>query len=888
MRLRSHLIALVCVALVPVVVFGVVVARDNARLQLSVTERGMRETARAVARTVDKEIDTAVAALQVLGESDRLSRGPLARFHALAQRAARSQGWAGVRLLGPDDRPLLDTSVALGQPLPPSEHPGLVAVARDQRRAVVSDLYDGLEHEKVISIYVPVVRDDAVRFVLAAALFARSLGDVLRAQQFTPRTIAVLQDTNSVIVARTQGEAEAVGQRVGNPLPGQEGWGQSVLREGTPVYVAFATAPLSGWRIVLTAPVATVEAPLWRAIGQMLAGALAAAAIAGVVAFVFGRRIARAVRALVGIARAVERGEHAAPVDTGVVEVDAVAERLCAAADLARERQLETAVREQQARAIGEVAHALSASPDVDTVLRTAVDAVQALVQADSARIALVDDAGQLVLRYSTAKESAIMPGLVIEPGRGFGGLVRETGRPVRSDDITEDDRFRDDPYLAMARAEGVVSCIAVPIVTGDTVAGVIYANNGTRGVFTASDEALLETLAHHAAVAVDKARLLAREHAARAEAEAASHGKDELLAMLGHELRNPLSAITNAVGVMEAPNVPAELSRRGRDIIKRQSAHLARLVDDLLDVARVTSGNIVLVRRPLELARAVTDSVATLSASGQTARHHITLELEPVWADADEARFEQIVTNLVANAVRFTPSDGEIVVGVRQVDSEAVLTVRDSGVGIAADMLPRVFDVFVQGHRSPALGGGLGLGLTLVRRIAELHGGSVEAQSAGPGQGSLFTVRLPALPPQTASAAQALRVTRAGVRRRILIVEDNADAREMLRIALELAGHGVSEATDGPSGVAAIEKLRPDIALIDLGLPGFDGYELARRVRDAGLPVQLIALTGYGQPDDRRRAREAGYEVHLVKPVDPAALLTAIEQVMSEAPRSA
>ena len=306
-------------------------------------------------------------------------------------------------------------------------------------------------------------------------------------------------------------------------------------------------------------------------------------------------------------------------------------------------------------------------------------------------------------------------------------------------------------------------------------------------------------TLAHHAAVAVQKARLLAREHAARAEAEAASRGKDELLAMLGHELRNPLSAIANAVAVLGIPSAPPETARRAREIIARQNAHLAHLVDDLLDVARVTSGKIALERRPVELAQAVRQSIATLAASGRTERHQLTVALDPVWANVDETRFEQIVGNLVGNALRFTPAGGHIEVALRAADGLAVLRVRDSGIGIAPEMLPRVFDLFVQGERSADRGaGGLGLGLTLVRRIAELHGGSVEARSDGQGRGSEFTVRLPAMPPPAGrppDRAPTATAPRAG----------SSSWRTMPTRArccgcvLELAGHEVHEAVDGP-----------------------------------------------------------------------------------------
>jgi len=885
MRLRSHLVALVLAALVPVLAFAALVMRENAQVQLAATERGMRETAFAVARTVDKELETAITALEALAQSEHLDTMSLTPFYVLCDRVTRTQGWVNILLFEADGRALMQTSVPLGTPRPPTRRPELFAELREHRRPVVSNLFDGASTRNIVAVYVPVVRANAVRFVLTAGLPASTFGALLRSQQFGPDMTAVLQDREATVIARTQGEAESIGRKVQNPAPGREGWARTRVLEGSPVYMAFATAPLSGWRVVLTSPVTAVEAPLRRGAWQLMLGAAVASALAATLAFVFGRRIADAVGGLVRIARAVERGERAEPLRSGVTEVNEVAEQLSTAAELARTREQETALRERQARAVADVAHALAASPDLDTVLRTAVDAVRGLVRSDSSRIALVDEAGRLIMRYSTVFSSLMPQGFEITKGEGIGGLAWATSRPVRTDDFRTDSRFRDSPYLPIARGDGIVSCLTVPIVSSGAVVGVIYANNFTLRPFTDGEQAALVTLADHAAVAVEKAGLLAAEHAARAEAESASRGKDELLAMLGHELRNPLSAIATAVHLLERDEPSAELTRRAHEIIARQNAHLAHLVDDLLDVARVTSGKIALVRRPLELGQALRHSLATLAASGRTERHRVTMDLEPVWADVDETRFEQIVNNLVGNALRFTPAAGTIEITLRAEHGDAVLRVRDTGVGIAPEMLSHVFDLFAQGERGPDRGaGGLGLGLTLVRRITELHGGRVEAASEGTGHGSTFTVRLPALatPPAPAPAASATAPSN-GRARRILVVEDNTDAREMLRHLLHLAGHDVHEAADGPGGLEAALRLRSDVALVDVGLPGFDGYQLARRVRGStGPSIYLVALTGYGQPDDRRQAMEAGFDAHLVKPVNPEALLAAIHTAVS------
>jgi signal transduction histidine kinase len=886
MRLRSHLVVLVLAALVPVLAFAALIIRENDRLQLAATERGMREVAHAVATMVDETMANAISTLEALAESEHLDAPDLPAFQAYSRRVITSQGWTNVLLFDRQGQVL--TSAIGPRGAPPWKTRQLVefARARDERRPVVSDLFDGTFNPRMIGIHVPVIRKSAVRYVLVAGLDAKKFSDVLRAQNFGPDSVAAIQDRQNVIVARTEGEPEMVGQRVSNPAPGREGWARSRLREGREVYVAFATAPRSSWRVVLTAPVDVVHGPLRRALWQALAGASLAAGIAGGLAFVFGRRIEGAMGSLVRIARALERDEPVRALRTGVAEVNELADQFRAASDLVRAREQEAALRENQARTIGEVAQALNASPDLDAVLRTAIGAACRLVAADTARIALVDETGRLVLRISSTDSTAMPAGFVVERGRGVGGLAWARAQPVRTDDIGADPRFRDDPSLPIARADDIVACMAVPIMTAGIVVGVIYANRVTATPFTAADELALVTLADHAAVALQKARLLAGEHAARAEAEAASRGKDELLAMLGHELRNPLSAIASAVYILHAPEAPPEAARLAREIITRQNSHLAHLVDDLLDVARVTSGKIVLARHPVELAETVRRAVAALATAGRTERHHLAMDLETVWADVDETRFEQIVTNLVGNAVKFTPAGGSIEVTLRALAGEAVLTVRDTGVGMEPEMLTRVFEMFVQGDRGPRAGkGGLGLGLTLVRRIAELHGGRVEAVSDGTGRGSAFTVRLPAIahPPLVTSPPLALDDGGGGARR-ILVVEDNADARAMLRRMLEIEGHEVHEAGDGHAGLDAARRLRPDVALIDVGLPELDGYEVARGIREwAGSTIRLVALTGYGQPEDRRQALAVGFDAHLVKPASPASLFGAIYGASAE-----
>src|SRR6185437_12592292 len=369
----------------------------------------------------------------------------------------------------------------------------------------------------------------------------------------------------------------------------------------------------------------------------------------------------------------------------------------------------------------------------------------------------------------------------------------------------------------------------------------------------------------------------LAAEQRSRREAEQASRAKDEFLAMLGHELRNPLNAITSAVSVLHSVDQKSEEALRARDIIDRQMVSLRELVDDLLDVARVTSGRILLSAKPIDLAKVARRTVMMMSASGRLGRHRLQTDYREAWVSGDETRIEQVVTNLVDNAAKYTPENGTIWVRVRPERPHAILEIEDTGMGIAPGLLPRIFDLFTQGERTiDRAQGGLGLGLALVRRLLQLHGGEIRAQSPGVGEGATFTVTLPLVdaPAETrapdkaqdAGAAKALR---------ILVVEDNDDGRETLSMMLRLNGHQVHEADSGPGGVACMASVHPHVAIVDIGLPGFDGYEVARRTRASPdtRGVRLVALTGYGQDEDRRNARAAGFDWFLVKPADMGAL---------------
>jgi PAS domain S-box-containing protein len=352
----------------------------------------------------------------------------------------------------------------------------------------------------------------------------------------------------------------------------------------------------------------------------------------------------------------------------------------------------------------------------------------------------------------------------------------------------------------------------------------------------------------------------------------------NEFIAVLAHELRNPLAPIRNAVHVMATAPAGHPAHEAMRQTIDRQSAQLARIVDDMLDIARITRGSLSIEQRPVEMAEVVRRAIETATPPIEAGKHTVDVDLpaERMLVQGDAQRLTQLVANLLNNSARYTPDGGLIAVSARAEEGRAVVRVRDNGCGIEPQMIDRIFDMFVQG-RDPVqrVGGGLGVGLVLARRIAEAHDGSLEADSEGENKGSEFTLRIPLSDIPVASADSAHAVSDAHVKpivpRRVLVVDDNVDAATTLNLLLKSLGHETCVAYDGVQALTMAVDFRPDIVLLDIGMPGLDGYEVARRMRALrrDLPLRIVAVTGWGQETDRQKSQEAGFDVHLVKPVD-------------------
>ncbi|HEX4591591.1 MAG TPA: response regulator, partial [Gemmataceae bacterium] len=590
---------------------------------------------------------------------------------------------------------------------------------------------------------------------------------------------------------------------------------------------------------------------------------------------------------------------------------------------LAEERSRRTAAEEANRRLafLARAGAVLGQSLDYE---RTAADAARLPVPdlADLAAVVFAESAGgpkpivaRLVEGRAVVDESATLPGdLADAVGRAFARGVTEFCPPIPGF-AAEESSTRDlensplsqlgreaggeglnrcpggakqppSASLAQSRERGrVLTCIALPLSAGGrTVAVLGLARTDRDRWFTPADLATADALASRAASALENARLYR-------EIQQADRQKNEFLSMLAHELRNPLAPIRNAVAIFRAADAgPAAVEWAG-GVIDRQVQHLVRLVDDLLDVSRITRGKIRLRREPVDVAAIVAEAVEACRPVFEVRRHHLDVALgpRPLWAHGDPTRLAQVFTNLLNNAAKYTEPGGRVwlTAGADESNTYLEVRVRDTGIGIAPDLLATVFDPFTQGdHSLDRSEGGLGIGLTLVRRLVELHGGTATAASEGPGRGSEFVVRLPLAPAEASTARRdddtaetpltglpAIPSCRhsglPAAGRRVLVVDDNVDGADSLARLLRLGGHEVRLAHDGPAALTTAEEFHPDAVILDIGLPDMNGLEVARRLRQ--MPdtdrMMLVAVTGYGRDEDRVRSLEAGFDYHFVKP---------------------
>ena len=550
---------------------------------------------------------------------------------------------------------------------------------------------------------------------------------------------------------------------------------------------------------------------------------------------------------------------------------------------------------------LSQAGRVLNRSLQVDEALRALGHLLVPELVAYAAISSLDDELPDAPVRLAIRQPGRSAPTLDVRAESALDGGVRAALQAALRDKARIDLSAQAVAALpALVPGRTTTAAAALPLVNGERLLGAVFVAwiDGDAPLAGGSGS-VLEALMTHAAAALENARLygsLQREIVQRRAVEErlveASQRKDEFLAMLAHELRNPLAPIRNAVEIIEKVAAGNDKIDWAAGIMVRQLRHLTQLIDELLDVARISQGKIVLTRERVDLNAVVAHSVETaqpmLAANGQ----HISVTpfSDSTWLSGDFARLSQIVTNLLHNACKYSPRDTSVRLVARIEDHRAVIEVSDEGIGIDADLLPRVFDLFTQGRRGlDRAQGGLGIGLTLSQRMAQMHGGALEATSPGAGRGSTFTLRLPyvGLVQPVPVPVPADRATPHVTPGRVLIVDDNLDAAQSFAAFVEIAGYQVRIAADGLQALEAAAEFGPDAVVLDIGLPRLDGYEVARRLRQLeGLrDVVLIAVTGYGRAADRERAMAAGFDAHFVKPVEPSALLASIAERLSARP---
>jgi PAS domain S-box-containing protein len=457
-----------------------------------------------------------------------------------------------------------------------------------------------------------------------------------------------------------------------------------------------------------------------------------------------------------------------------------------------------------------------------------------------------------------------------LEFGQAICGTVARDRQAIVATHLPQSD----DPKAQRVEALGIRAYICNPLQVNQELFGMLSFGSRSRDHLDPEELEILQIISQYVAVAYERLRLVGR-------LRDADRRKDEFLATLAHELRNPLAPIRNALELLRRTDGDTALAEEARSMMGRQLALMVRLIDDLLDVSRISRGKVQLHKQRVELANLIRSALETVRPFLESQGHElaVTLPPQPIFLEADPTRLAQVIANLMNNAAKYTEKGGHIWLTVERQDGEVVVSIRDTGIGITAEHLPHLFEMFSQAQ--PALErsqGGLGIGLSLVRGLVELHGGTVEAQSDGIGKGSRFIVRLPIENGQAPGASQAPAVERqvpSTGKRRILVVEDHRDAADSLATLLRMMGHETYTAYDGLEGVRAAARHRPEVVLLDIGLPKLNGHEAARQIRQQpwGKGVILIALTGWGQEEDKRRAWEAGFDHHMTKPVEPTAL---------------
>jgi signal transduction histidine kinase/CheY-like chemotaxis protein len=907
MRLRSHLVILALGAALPLLIFSIAIVGQESDDERTLLEQGMRDTARALSLAIDGEIKASLSMLETLAASAYLDTGDLKAFYELSVRAIEERKNEYIILFDPSGQQLVNSSRPFGTPLPnplraaqavgadprypelPVGGDAAVRRALETGQPVVSDLFVSLVTKQPrISIDLPVIRAGAVRHVLELSFDPEVFTRLLLSHDLPASSVVSILDGKGLAIARSLDPVGRMGRPLAPDLAAQIAMSKEASYsghtvEGVPVYHLFTRSKSTGWTTSLAVSREVVTKPMRRAVTLLIGGAAMAVLVASGLAFIIGRRIAAPISALAGAAPSLARGENVELDAAAVREVrdlhDALVTAGGAVQHVAAERHARQAAEaaEQRASFLARATTMLASSLEYETTLRAVADILVPEIADGCAFDVVADDQSirRIALRHHDPAKEAVLA----ESTRRYRAheLVEKTivARRAALLAVVEDSLLqqlaRDAEHLALLRAAGIQSMIIAPIVINELAIGaltLLSSDSGRR--FETSDLALAEELALRVGYAIENARLYRDVKVARETADAANRTKDEFLATLSHELRTPLNAVYGWARMLRAGQVRDEAANRALDAIIRNANAQVQLIDDLLDVSRVIAGKMRLEVQPVELnavIEAALDAVRPAAAAKEI-RLQSVLDSGAAPMMGDPARLQQVIWNLLMNAVKFTPKGGRVQVHLLRVNSHVEIVVSDTGQGISPDILPVIFDRFRQGDSSSTRAhAGLGLGLALVRHLVEMHGGTVAAESGGEGKGATFIVKLPVsvaqipaepeprVHPTAASLplpSNAARLAGLGV----LVVDDDQDALDLASTILRAAGAVVKTCSSARVALDTLRQWRPDVLVSDIEMPDEDGYALIRRVRalepDRGGQTPAVALTAYGRIQDR------------------------------------
>ena len=935
-KLAAHLIIFAIGTLLPMIAVAVLTSAFLAQRERERFKQGATEQTAALLSTVDTELKSSVSALRGMANSRSLDNDDLPSFYAEAIRTVQTQpNWTTIILVSPSGQQIVNTLRPLGAELPAAfERDSLEEVLRTGKPVVGSLVDTKLRKGLGFTIRVPVVREGVTKYVLTAGIDPKVILDLLLSQTLPSKWVAAVLDRNGRLIARTRDPEKYIGKFAGKSLltalaRAPEGWFPGTTLEGNAVYTPYRTSKFSGWAVAIGIPAQEFQAGARQTLMMIGGGTIAAASLAFWMAILLGRRVAAPVIALATAAKAMSQGDHPeiSPAPShGITEIAVLTRALREADEAVRER-------ETRFRLLANATPTLIwiSGPDKlctwfnQVWLEFVGRSLEQEIGNGWTQNVHPDDLARALEIYSTAfdeREPFSMEYRMLCAADNNYHLLFDKGVPH----YRPDGEFAG--YIGSAiditsrkEAEHALSIVARipfenpgPILRINREGTLLYANPAAalllEAVTPTERERLMESITATVHDTLQSgvtrelevpcaerilsfvitpiadhgyANLYGFDITERKQAEAAlrdaDRRKDEFIALLSHELRNPLAPISNAVQILKSLNYQDDQFEWCRDIIAQQVAYMAHLLEDLLDVSRITRGQIALRKEPLDLRAVIREAMSISSPEILAAGHRLTVFVPPLRLpiDGDRIRLTQVFVNLLNNAGKYTPRGGQIWVGAELSSGrEIIVRIRDSGVGISPQLLPRIFEMFV--HGAPQIGdrqGGLGIGLALCREMVHLHGGSITASSDGIGKGTEFVVRLP-----LGEAATDIQYDRekspsildSGPRgKRVLIVDDLEAQAKSLAMLVEMFGFDVRIALTGDEALSIAAEFLPNFALLDIGMPGMDGYEVAKRIREipAVKNIVVIAQTGWGRDTDRQLSRDARFDFHLTKPLD-------------------